>query len=123
MIGNEALIDRDYNNFNDAYKTLGIASSTSIIDWKYEKSHQVWYCTESHLRWMNKNIDDVDRMKLYEDTILIVDEVDNIIIDSNVNTIYLYEDAQRTQWLNEYYKQKVSGQDIKIQNIPLDIQK
>jgi hypothetical protein len=31
MIGNEALIDRDYNTFERAFETLGIKARTSLV--------------------------------------------------------------------------------------------
>jgi hypothetical protein len=34
---------------------------------------------------------------------LIVDEVDNIIVDSRVNTTYLFKDERITTWLNKFY--------------------
>lgn len=39
MIGNVALIERDYNTFSKAYEDLGIVSSTSLISSQYVKDH------------------------------------------------------------------------------------
>lgn len=46
---------------------------------------------------MNYYVKDTDRLDMYTDTILLVDEVDNIIIDSDINNSYVFVDERRTQ--------------------------
>ena len=45
---------------------------------------------------MNYYVKDTDRLDMYKDTMLLVDEVDNIIIDSDINNSYVFVDERRT---------------------------
>jgi hypothetical protein len=36
-------------------------------------------------------------------TLLIVDEVDNMIVDGQLNTTYIYDDEPKTRILNEFF--------------------
>eukprot|EP01036_Dinobryon_divergens_P034507 gene34507-44593_t len=86
---NEGLLGKDYNQFKDFYETFGIkmadGTKTSNSDiGSYDVVYTLRRDLESYYR------DSVfSGVKPFENTILIVDEVDELIVDDNPNSSYV----------------------------------
>ena len=104
---NAGLLQRDYEQNKPFYDKFGIKSSVSLD----EDDAKIVYCLKDGInrRFLRKLVEG----KLDEElgsTVLVVDEVDDLIVNERPNSHYVKRDAQRTPELAKCYAEiKVHG--------------
>lgn len=84
LTNNAGLLNKDYSQFKDLFATFGISVANNS-DFKNLGSHQVTYCLSSDLLSYYRDAVFI-AVEPFANTILIVDEVDQIIVDDKPNT-------------------------------------
>ena len=94
---NEGLLQRDHENFKFFFKQMDVTTSCGV----YDAEVDIIYL-------LRKTIEQSYRRRVFEghvppfpDTILIVDEVDELIVDGDPNSRYVKEDIEQTAGFSE----------------------
>jgi len=97
---NEGLLERDYAQNKPFFDAFGIHCSIDLMD----PEAQVVYCLKSRINQMF--LRNMLEGKLDEElgqTVIIVDEVDDLVVNENPNSNYVKEDAERTPDLRKCF--------------------
>jgi len=97
---NEGLLDRDFAMNQPFFEAFGISCGIDLL----EKDTQVVYCLKSRINnlFMRKMLEgELD--EVLGQTVIIVDEVDDLVVNENPNTNYVKEDVERTPDLRKCF--------------------
>jgi len=97
---NEGLLDRDFKTYQPFFEAFGISCGTDLLD----EDAQVVYCLKRQIntlflrKMVEGQLDDT-----LGNTVIIVDEVDDLVVNENPNANYAKEDAERTPDLRKCF--------------------
>ena len=94
---NQGLLQRDYENFKEFYGSMDV--STSCGD--YDPTVDVVYLLRREIESSYRKRVFAGHVPPFPDTVLIVDEVDELIVDGDPNSHYVKPDVQRTNGFPE----------------------
>lgn len=114
---NEGLLERDYTQNKPFYDKFGIVSSKSLEN----DDAKICYCLKAAInkRFLRKMVEG----KLDEDlarTVLIVDEVDDLIINERPNAHYVRKDDEQTPALVASFEALMAGRHEKPESVPME---
>ena len=93
---NEGLLDRDFATYKPFFEAFGIKCGAGVDD-LLDPDCQVVYCLKARInqlflrKMLEGQLDEV-----LGNTVIIVDEVDDLVVNENPNANYVKEDAERT---------------------------
>jgi hypothetical protein len=85
---NKGLLDRDYDTFESFYKSMGCSTSRD-----YDSEADICYVLRSHLEHAYRDRVFEGYVPAFPDTVIIVDEVDELIVDGSPNSNYVKADS------------------------------
>ena len=97
---NEGLLERDFATYRPFFEAFGIRCGVDLLD----PEAQVVYCLKSRINhlFMRKMLEgQLD--EVLGRTVIIVDEVDDLVVNENPNSNYVKEDAERTPDLRKCF--------------------
>jgi hypothetical protein len=98
LTNNVGLQSRDFSAFSKFYQAFGMSCSDKIED----RCH-VTYCLRRDLETFHRESIFRGETKIFKDSILIVDEVDQLIVDEKPFQSFVREDFKRSGYLNDCF--------------------
>jgi len=97
---NEGLLARDFATNKPFFESFGIQCGIDLLD----EGNQVVYCLKSHINQLfMRNMLEGKLDEVLGQTVIIVDEVDDLVVNENPNANYVKEDAERTPDLRKCF--------------------
>ena len=97
---NEGLLDRDYATNKPFFDAFGIKCGIDLLD----PDAQIVYCLKSSInRLFLRKMVEGQLDEVLGQTVIIVDEVDDLVVNENPNAHYAKEDAERTPDLRKCF--------------------
>ena len=94
---NQGLLERDYESFKDFYQSMGVTTSCGA----YDANTDICYVLRRTIEHSYRNRVFEGHVPPFPDTILIVDEVDELIVDGKPTSNYVKKDHDRSTGYSE----------------------
>ena len=100
MEANEALLLRDVAEMREFYALFGLSVSANFGGFLRDEKADITYCCRRELNTYYRNNISNEPMR---NTVLILDEVDQLIVDESPNTAYVTKDMERSPQLKQMF--------------------
>lgn len=115
MEANEALLLRDVEEMREFYALFNISVSANFGGFLRDEKADITYCCRRDLNAYYRKY--VSAAPL-ANTVLVLDEVDQLIVDEKPNVNYVERDAERSPQLREYFDAFRAGAGDKLEDGP-----
>lgn len=112
MEANEALLLRDVEEMREFYKLFGITVSANFGGFAREERADITYCCRRDLNAYYRKFVSTGPL---DNTVLVLDEVDQLIVDEKPNLNYVERDGERSPQLRDYFDAFRAGKGASLE--------